>query len=91
MILTRLEAFGGLGPWTANQGRVTIWPVSLFTRALGVVADVASVLALVAAFCLFDRRASRSASCPCVGVNVPGSEDISYSKQGSGVVDDTKL
>ena len=54
MILTRREAFGGLGPWTANQGRVTIWPFPLFTGALGVVADVVSVLALVAAFCFFD-------------------------------------
>jgi len=48
------------------------------------VVGAASVSAFVAAFCLFDRRASRSASCS-VEVNLPGSEGISYPRQGSEV------
>jgi hypothetical protein len=55
--------------WIANQGRGTIRPFSLFTRDLGGVE-----VAFVAAFSLSKRRASRSASCSGVGVNVPGIE-----------------
>jgi hypothetical protein len=84
MTLTEPEAFEG-DFWTVNHGRATIGPFSKFPREAEGGDD--AVPALAAAFCFFNRRASRSASCSGVGVNVAADITQPTVRKGEAVGD----